>query len=251
MVDVVDDETFTFLPSKSTNPREVLPIPVPGKNVCCKILISRSFSKIFVGKNSSAKLPSSCWFPTISTNSDSVPIDPFWIVTISESMKSIDVINSVVWRISPVVPVAGTLAWIKNLSNELVRSNLPLVSALFVASLNNSDISSINKTLFVEHSKKLERRLFSKVINFDLSGFDKTSTSWTKSKVSIASTLFSEVKSLMMVDESTTISVPTPIKEVIPTSAKFLSPVVWTNLFTGLTIFWYSIGLWIVYDKDW
>ena len=39
IVEVVDDETFTFLPSKSTNPIEVLPIPVPGKNVCCRILI--------------------------------------------------------------------------------------------------------------------------------------------------------------------------------------------------------------------
>ena len=246
-MEVVDDETFTFLPSKSTNPIEVLPIPVPGKNVCCRILISKSTLKRSVGENWSAKFPFSSWVPTISTNLDSTSIDPFWIVTISELIKSIDVNNSVVWRTLSVVPViSSALAWIKNLSNELVRSNLPLVSTLLLASLNNSVILSIIKTLFVEHSKKLERRLFSKVINFDLSGFDKTSTSWAKSKVSIASTLFSEVKSLIIVDESTDTSVPTPTEEVIPTSAKFLSPVVWTNLFTGLTIFWYSIGLWIV-----
>ena len=175
------------------------------------------------------------------------------MVYTSSLIKSIDVINSVAWRtfVVDAAPLDGTLAWTKNLSNELTRVKFPSVLALFVDSLNNPLMSSTVKTLFVEHWKKLERRLFSKVINLDLSGFVRTSTSWTKSKVSIASTLFSVVKSLIIVEESTTAVLPTPTKELIPTSAKFLRPDVWSNLLTGLTDSWYDIGLWIVYDNVW
>ena len=134
---------------------------------------------------------------------------------------------------------------------ELVRFINPSFAALFVESLNKLFILSICKTLFVEHSKKLESNLLSKDTNLDRNGFDKISTSFAKSKLSIASTLFSDDKSLIIVDESTLEVDPTPTDVEIPKSAKFLRPVVCSNLFTGLNKVWYSIGLCIVYDNVW
>ena len=91
----------------------------------------------------------------------------------------------------------------------------------------------------------------SKETNLDRNGLDKASTSFAKSKLSIASTLFSDVKSLIIIDESTLVVVLSPADVEIPTSAKFLRPVVCNNLFTGLTNVWYSIGLCIEYDNVW
>ena len=76
------------------------------------------------------------------------------------------------------------------------------------------------------------------MINLDLLGLDKISESVTKSKLSIASTLFSDDKSLIIVEESTDTVFPTPTDEEIPTSAKFLRPVVCNSLFTGLINVW-------------
>jgi hypothetical protein len=60
---------------------------------------------------------------------DSTSIDPFWMVYTSSLIKSIDVINSVAWRtfVVDAAPLDGTLAWTKNLSNELTRVKFPSV----------------------------------------------------------------------------------------------------------------------------
>ena len=156
--------------------------------------------------------------------------------------KSIDVSNSVNWRVFVVVPIPaetdGTLVCTKNLLKELVRFINPSLAALFVAFLNKLFILSICRTLFVEHSKKFDSSLVSKETNLDRNGFDKVSTSFAKSKLSIASTLFSDDKSLIIVDESTLDVVLIPDEVEIPRSAKFLRPVVCNNLFTGLTNVW-------------
>ena len=104
--------------------------------------------------------------PNISTIFASSLIDPFWIVNILPFIKSIDVSNSVNWKVLVVVTIPeetdGTLVCIKNLLKELLRFINPSRAALFVAFLNKLFILSICKTLFVEHSKKFESNLVSK-----------------------------------------------------------------------------------------
>ena len=45
--------------------------------------------------------------------------------------------------------------------------------------------------------------------------------------------------------------IPDLAVEVIPVSAKFFNPLVWTSLLTGSIISSNVCGLWIVYDKFW
>ena len=80
--------------------------------------------------------------------------------------------------------------------------------------------------------------------------FSRVSVSITKSRLLIVSTLFSVIKSLdnikLEIDD-----IPEVAVDVIPVSAKFFNPVVWTNLLTGSIISVYVTGLWTVYDKFW
>jgi hypothetical protein len=62
------------------------------------------------------------------------------------------------------------------------------------------------------------------------------------------STLFSSIKSTTIVATEALLIVYF-VSDVIPTSAKFLSPVGWRILLTGSINFSYSNGLLIVYDK--
>ena len=39
--------------------------------------------------------------------------------------------------------------------------------------------------------------------------------------------------------------------DVIPVSAKFLRPLVWSRLLIGVFEFWYVIGLFTVYERFW
>ena len=72
-----------------------------------------------------------------------------------------------------------------------------------------------------------------------------TSISNTLSKLLIVSTLSSSIKSRAITKLS---ELPTPMFAVdtIPTSAKFLRPLVWTRLLTGVFNSLHSIGLLIV-----
>ena len=46
-----------------------------------------------------------------------------------------------------------------------------------------------------------------------------------------------------MVVASAAVDNPEDVEELIPVSAKFLSPLVWSKLFTGFDNFWYSIAV--------
>ena len=111
-------------------------------------------------------------------------------------------------------------------------------------------MSSMSNTLFVKHSIKLESFLSFNFKNFDLLPPSKVSTSTAKSKLLIVSTLSSVIKSLLM-NKTPSELIPDLAVEVIPVSAKFFSPLVWTSLLTGSIISSNVCGLWIVYDKFW
>ena len=115
---------------------------------------------------------------------------------------------------------------------------------------NSLLISSIFKTLLVLHLTKFANFVLTSCMNLDFDPLLIVSMSLPKSKLLIASTLCSVITSA----ETTValvIAIPTLALEEIPVSAKFLSPLVWSNLFTGSTISSKVLGLWIVYDKFW
>ena len=68
----------------------------------------------------------------------------------------------------------------------------------------------------------------------------------------IVSTLLSPIRSITITGvDWIVVPIPTLILEVIPTSAKFLSPEGWTNLLTGSTKSSQVTGLLIEYDRFW
>ena len=44
---------------------------------------------------------------------------------------------------------------------------------------------------------------------------------------------------------------PKFVVDVIPVSAKFFNPLVWSKLLTGVLNSWYVIGLFTVYERFW
>ena len=77
------------------------------------------------------------------------------------------------------------------------------------------------------------------------------SISFTKSKSYIVSTLFSSIISWSIVVAFTDLEISEFAVDVIPVSAKFFNPLVWTKLLTGVLRSWYVIGLFIVYERFW
>ena len=71
------------------------------------------------------------------------------------------------------------------------------------------------------------------------------SVSTARSKLLIVSTLLSVIRSLANIITDA-VEIPDLAVEVIPVSAKFLRPLVWSNLFTGSTRLSNVTGLWIV-----
>jgi len=106
---------------------------------------------------------------------------------------------------------------------------------------NNLLMSSISRTLLVLHSIYGDNCVFFNLRNFDLPS--KVSTSIAKSKLLIVSTLFSSIKSSARTSVEESVLTPTFVVDVIPTSAKFFNPVVWSNLLTGFIKSSYVIEL--------
>ena len=94
-------------------------------------------------------------------------------------------------------------------------------------------MSSISKTRFVLHSRYGESFVFFNFKNFDLPV--TVSISKAKSKLLIVSTRFWSIKSKAKVSKKLDVVTPALVVDVIPTSAKFFNPLVWSNLFTGFT----------------
>ena len=92
---------------------------------------------------------------------------------------------------------------------------------------------SISRTLLVLHSIYGDNFVFFNFKNLD---FPSTvSISLAKSKLLIISTRFWSIKSNASVSVKLDVVTPALVTDVIPTSAKFFSPVVWSNLLTGFT----------------
>ena len=116
-------------------------------------------------------------------------------------------------------------------------------------------ISSINITSFVSDSVKSVNLVFFNCMNLDLEVSTSpasslvfvckpTNVSLPWSKLNNVSTLNCSITSRVITVWSL-VAILTWVVDVIPVSAKFLVPTVWTKLLTGLSSLFHSIGLWI------
>ena len=127
----------------------------------------------------------------------------------------------------------GFITWTKNVA-YLVLIDKSKNSLKELAVFENRPLmSSISRTLLVLHSMYGDNFVFFNLRNFDLPS--KVSISIAKSKLLIVSTLFWSIKSRARTSVKADVVIPTFVIEVIPTSAKFFNPVVWSNLLTGFT----------------
>ena len=174
--------------------------------------------------------------PTISPSSDGV----VWIFALS----AVNTFLSSLYKITSdicVLLLFGFLTWIKNVAYLVLIAKSKNWLKDDAVLENNLLISSISKTLFVLHSIYGDNFVFFNLRNFDLP--PKVSTSRAKSKLLIVSTLFWSIKSSARTSVKLDVVTPALVVDVMPTSAKFLRPEVWSNLFTGLIKSSYVIGL--------
>ena len=180
--------------------------------------------------------------PSISTKV--VPIETtLFFSNVNVSLLSLNKTTSSSW----IALFAMFLDCIKN--RPKVSPNGTEIFPVKLASLseNSELISSIFKTLLVLHLTNFASLVFFNWTNFDdvVVNPKIVSISLARSKLLIASTLWS-----VIISAETIVALDTPIPacvvDVIPVSAKFLSPLVWSNLFTGSIISLNVWGLWIV-----
>ena len=126
----------------------------------------------------------------------------------------------------------GFLAWIKKVAYLVLTDKSKNCVKEDAVLENNLLISSISNTLFVLHSIYGDSFVFLNLRNFDLPS--TVSISKAKSKLLIVSTRFSSMKSKARTSVKLDVVIPALVVDVNPTSAKFLRPEVWSNLFTGL-----------------
>ena len=127
----------------------------------------------------------------------------------------------------------GFLTWIKNVAYLVLIDKSKNSFKVLAVFENKPLILSISRTLLVLHSIYGDNFVFFNFKNLDLPF--TVSISLAKSKLLIVSTRFWSIKSSARTSVKLDVVTPAFVEDVIPTSAKFLSPVVWSNLLTGFT----------------